>query len=249
MQSIWGPQTDLDLTGDQLRDEVQLHIARHLGEADIAFSDNDGWSGKSREPGPPVDVLVVPPEGERRFAYVVSFGGSLKRPADNGGDDKANAKRLEFVLAAPQGVDKKTDRSMLNLAANTVRQFAKLAHIQPVRITLGETVAFSKDPEPMFEESDQVAFAFIKPRLPGEGFSTMNVAGGEAVSFIAPAPIFRSELEAGHRRGDAWLARALECGGVTEMLAFSRLPVIQDPWYRRGLLGRMLAAIEARKAR
>jgi hypothetical protein len=239
MQSIWGPQTDLDLTGDQLRDEVQLHIARHLGEPELAFSDADGWNGKSKEPGPPVDVLVVPPEGERRFAYVVSFGGSLKRAGDKA--------RLEFVLAAPQGADKKTDRSMLNLAANTVRQFAKLAHIQPVRITPGETVAFSKDPEPMFEQSDQVAFAFIEPRLPGEGFSSLAVSGGETVSFIAPAPIFRSELDAGHRRGAPWLADALERGGVTEMLAFSRMAVIQDPWYRRGWMGRMLAAIEARK--
>ena len=40
---------------------IQLHLMRHIGEPHVAFSDTEGWAGKSKEPGPPVDVLVVPP--------------------------------------------------------------------------------------------------------------------------------------------------------------------------------------------
>lgn len=222
MQSIWSSSTDLDLTGDELREEVKLHLLRHLGEAETAFMDADGWNGKSKEPGPPVDVLVVPPTGERRFAYVASFGGSLKRV---GADKGELARRIEFVLAAPQKGDKKADRAILNMAANTVRQFAKLAHLQPVRIAPGDTVAFSEDPEPVFEGSNQVAFAFMEPRLPGDGFKTLPVMGGERVRFIAPVPIFREELDAGHEKGALFLSQTLQNNGITEMLDFSRMPV------------------------
>ena len=121
MQNIWGRSSESALSGEELRDEVQLHLARHLGDPHIAFSDNDGWAGNSREPGPAVDVLVVPPEGERRFAYVCTFGSSLKkRPGDITGG------RMEFALAVPQHGDPQSDLAVLNLGANTVRQFAKL---------------------------------------------------------------------------------------------------------------------------
>jgi hypothetical protein len=138
MQNIWGRSSESALSGEELRDEVQLHLARHLGDPHIAFSDNDGWAGNSREPGPAVDVLVVPPEGERRFAYVCTFGSSLKkRPGDITGG------RMEFALAVPQHGDPQSDLAMLNLGANTVRQFAKLVHIQPIRVFAGETVLSS----------------------------------------------------------------------------------------------------------
>jgi hypothetical protein len=247
MQNIWGPHSDLDLTGDQFRDEVQLHLARNLGDAEPAFIDADGWNGKSREPGPPVDVLVVPPDGERRFAYVSSFGGSLRRI---GSEKGAAARRIEFVLAAPQKGDEDADRSMLNLAANTVRQFAKLAHIQPVRIAPGDTVAFSENPEPMFEGSGQVAFAFMEPRLPGDAFKAMAVREGEKVTFIAPVPIYRDELEVGHDRGATFLAQALIRNGVTEMLDFTRPSVFQgkkpvmDGWF-----GNLIAMFRSPKRR
>ena len=70
MQDIWGRRTETGHTGEEFREEVQLHLTRNLGEPHVAFSDQDGWAGKSKEPGPPVDVMVIPPEGERRFAYV-----------------------------------------------------------------------------------------------------------------------------------------------------------------------------------
>jgi len=79
MPDIWGQSSEKGRIGQELREEVHLHLARHLGEPHIAFSDQDGWAGRSREPGPSVDVLVVPPEGERRFAYVCTFGSSLKK--------------------------------------------------------------------------------------------------------------------------------------------------------------------------
>jgi len=220
MQSIWGRRTETGHTGEEFRDEVQLHLIRHLGEPHVAFSDQDGWAGKSKEPGPPVDVMVIPPEGERRFAYVCTFGSGLKK----GGDAMAagGKTRMEFVLATPQNGDPKADLAMLNLAANTVRQFAKLVHIQNVRVSPGETVQFSKSPKPVFDNTKQVAFAFIRPRLPADGFDRLRLGEGEAVDFWAPTPIYRDELEAAMAHGASKLAHALEKAGVTEMLHLDR---------------------------
>lgn len=213
MQNIWGRISESALTGDKLRDEVYLHLARHLGEPHIAFSDQDGWAGRSREPGPPVDVLVVPPEGERRFAYVCTFGSGLKkRPGDSGGA------RMEFALAVPQHGDAQADLAMLNLGANTVRQFAKLVHIQPIRVAAGETVQFSRNPRPILEGSKQIAFAFMEPRLPADGFARLKLGNGEAVSFWSPVPIDRDELDASTHHGMLRFNRGLERAGVTEML-------------------------------
>jgi Suppressor of fused protein (SUFU) len=225
MPSTWGSRTETGLTGEEFREEVQLHLARYIGEPHVAFSDAEGWDGKSKEPGPPVDVMVVPPEGERRFAYVCTFGASLKKSGDVlGAGGKA---RMEFALAAPQKGDPKADLAALNLAANTVRQFAKLVHLQGVRVTPGETVQFAKDPQPMFEGSKQSGFAFARPRLPADGFETMRLKEGEYVRFISPVPIYRIELELGRRKGPAALAKALETGGITEMLDMARRPVVK----------------------
>src|SRR5690606_14616173 len=100
MQNIWGSRTETGLTADEFREAVELHLTRHIGEPHTAFSDRDGWSGKSKEVGPPIDILVVPPEGERRFAYVCTMGCSLKKS----GDARAagGRVRIEFALAAPQ---------------------------------------------------------------------------------------------------------------------------------------------------
>jgi hypothetical protein len=222
-QNIWGRRTETGLTGEEFREAIELHLLRHIGEPHTAFSDNDGWAGKSKEPGPPVDVLVSPPEGERRFAYVSTFGSSMKK----GGDVVAagGKSRLEFVLAAPQKGDPKADLAMLNLAANTVRQFAKLVHLQGVRVSPGETVQFAAEPKPMFEGSKQVAFAFMRPRLPADAFENLRLSDGELVRFIAPVPIYQAELKLGRRKGPAALAKALNTGGVTEMLDFNRQPV------------------------
>lgn len=217
MQNIWGRSSESALTGEDLREEVQLHLARHLGDSHIAFSDQDGWAGRSREPGPPVDVLVVPPEGERRFAYVCTFGSSLKKRV---GDTDGG--RMEFVLAVPQKGDAQADLAMLNLAANTVRQFAKLVHIQSIRVFAGETVQFSRNPRPILEGSNQIAFAFMRPRLPNEGFASMKLANGEQVHFWAPVPIDRFELEASGRHGIIQFQRGLNRAGVTEMLHAQR---------------------------
>jgi hypothetical protein len=230
MQDIWGRRTETGLTGEEFREEVQLHLLRHIGEPHTAFSDQDGWAGKSKEPGPPIDVLVVPPEGERRFAYVSTFGCSLRKSGDSLSPD--GKRRMEFVLAAPQTGDAKADLAMLNLVANTARQFAKLAHVQSVRVRPGETVQFSRKPKPMFDGSKQVAFAFMAPRLPAEGFAALKLNSGETVEFVAPMPIYREELDFGIRKGPAKLARALEAGGATEMLALDRRPVIRSLWAR-----------------
>lgn len=220
MQDIWSRRTESGHTGEDLREEVQLHLTRHLGEPHVAFSDQDGWAGKSKEPGPPVDVMVIPPEGERRFAYVCTFGSGLKKAGD--AMTPGGKSRMEFVLAAPQKGEPKDDLAMLNLAANTVRQFAKLVHIQNVRVTAGETVQFSKSPKPMYENSKQAAFAFMRPRLPADGFTRMRLGEGEAVDFWAPVPIYREELEAAMTHGPTRLAKGLERAGVTEMLHLDR---------------------------
>ncbi len=218
MPDIWGQSSEKGRVGPELREEVQLHLARHLGEPHIAFSDQDGWAGHSREPGPSVDVLVVPPEGERRFAYVCSFGSCLKK-----GSALAPAPRMEFVLAVPQYGDARADLGMLNLGANTVRQFAKLVHIQAIRVGAGRTVQFSRNPRPILEGSRQVAFAFMPPRLPADGFARLKVAdpkAGEpdAITFWAPIPITREELQAATHHGAQRLSAGLLKAGVTEML-------------------------------
>lgn len=247
IQNVWGPQTDFGLSGDEMLDEMGLHLARHIGDHQTAFSDVDGWRGKSKEHGPPVDVLIVPPSGERRFAYVSSFGCAFRPlPAQAYADQGVN-KRVEFVLAAPQRGDLKTDREMLNIAANTVRQFAKLVHLQPITVEPGETVAFAEDPKPVFENSELAAFAFIAPRLPADGFATMKLANGEIVRFVSPAPIYRDELEAARQHGPAALADALIAGHVTEMLDLGRPSLARAAGARpRGWLSRLLGWVGIR---
>jgi len=259
MPDIWGRQTEKqDLPSDKLREDIQLHLTRKLDEPHIAFSDEAGWAGRTREPGPPVDVLVIPPEGERRFAYVCTFGSSLKKkPADAGGrmefvlavpqrGDPSSLKkkpadaggRMEFVLAVPQRGDPQADLKLLNLAANTVRQFAKLVHIQNIRVAPGQTVQFTKNPKPVFEGANQVGFAFMAPRLPNDGFHKLRVSEGDSVTFWAPVPICREELDAGAMHGAERLAAGLEHAGVTEMLHFDRPSVAR----RAHGLGRPLLA-------
>lgn len=215
MPDIWGRQSEKqDPASDTLREDIQLHLTRKLGEPHIAFSDQDGWAGRTREPGPAVDVLVIPPEGERRFAYVCTFGSSLKK--------KAGGSRMEFVLAVPQRGDAKADLRLLNLAANTVRQFAKLVHIQNIHVAPGQTVQFSKSPKPIFEGANQVAFAFMAPRLPDNGFHRLRLGETDSVTFWAPVPISREELDAGSIHGAERLAAGLEHAGLTEMLHLDR---------------------------
>lgn len=217
MPDIWGQTSEKGHVGQELRGEVQLHLARHLGEPHIAFSDQDGWAGRSREPGPSVDVMVVPPEGERRFAYVCTFGSSLKKGAGLSPVD-----RMEFVLAVPQTGDARADLGMLNLGANTVRQFAKLVHIQNIRVGAGQTVQFSRNPRPILEGSRQVAFAFMQPRLPADGFARLKTGETGAITFWAPVPITREELQAGAHHGAQRLSAGLLKAGVTEMLHANR---------------------------
>lgn len=247
IQNVWSPQTDFGLSSDEMLDEMGLHLARHLGEHQTAFSDTDGWKGKSKEHGPPVDVLVVPPKGERRFAYVASFGCAFRPLPAKSYADQGVTKRVEFVLAAPQRGDPKADREMMNIAANTVRQFAKLVHLQPITVEPGETVAFSDDPEPIFEGSEMAAFAFTAPRLPADGFETLKLASGEIIRFVSPTPIYRDELDAARDRGPIALVEALRAGQVTEMLDLSRASVAratQPP--PRGWLSRLLRLIGIR---
>lgn len=237
MQDIWGRQGNLAQTADRLRDEVQLHLARKLGEAHVAFSDTEGWAGRSKEPGPPVDVLVVAPEGERRFAYVCTFGSSLRRKTDSNPNG-----RMEFTLAVPQTGEARSDLARLNLAANTVRQFAKLAHIQPIRVAAGETVQFARNPRPVFEGSKHIAFAFTAPRLPDEGFSRLKLGDGDVIAFWSPVPIYLEELEAGIAHGAPRLAEGLIRAGVTEMLHADRPSAARAAYgLRRPLLSRLKA--------
>lgn len=236
MENIWARPTDLGLSGEELREQVQLHIARHLGPAEPAFIDADGWAGKSKEPGPPVDVLVAPPEGERRFAYVASFGAALHPMAfDEPAHASPASRHVEFTLAVPQSGAPAADRALLNMAASTVRQFAKLVHLQPIRVSTGDTVSFSDPPRPVFEGSDQCAFVFMAPRLPGDGFEIMQTPARESVRFVSPVPIYPEELEAGHRYSGQTLIGALHRDGITEMLDLRRPAVARR--IRSGPLG------------
>lgn len=232
MPDIWGQSPEKGRSGQELREEVHLHLARHLGEPHVAFSDQEGWAGRSREPGPSVDVLVVPPEGERRFAYVCTFGSSLKKLTG-----LSSPGRIEFALAVPQTGDARADLGMLNLGANTVRQFAKLVHIQSIRVGVGQTVQFSRNPRPILEGSRQTAFAFMQPRLPADGFAQMKAAEGESVTFWSPVPITREELQAGAHHGAQRLNAGLLKAGVTEMLHGDRPSAARGAYGLRRPLG------------
>lgn len=241
MVSLWSPKTETDLPSEPLREAVMLHLERHLGEPDLAYSDQKGWSGQGDEPGPPVDVLVIPPEGERRFAYVSTFGCSLRPLPAPAYQEAGTQRRAEFVIAAPQHKDEEENQKALNLAANTVRQFAKLTHMQPVTIETGETVSFSEVPTPVFDDTELVAFAFSQPRLPSDGFATLQLDSGEEVSFVAPIPITQPELDLARELGPRKLYQKLFQEGVTEMLDFSRKAVkTPEKQPKRGFFSKIL---------
>ena len=191
-----------------------------------------GGPGLSNEDGPPVDVLVVPPTGERRFAYVSTFGCAFSSLPAEPYKDEGVDRRVEFVLAAQQRGDDDECLRSLNLAANTVRQFAKLVHLNGVTVEPGETVAFSPDPQPVYDDAPFCAFAFLKPRLPGPGFENLNLSAtqiGEPVRYMAPVPIHRDELDYGVEHGPKALETLLNGAGVTEMVDLERSSALPLP--------------------
>ncbi len=214
-----------------MRDVLDMHLSRHIGDYETIFSDDDGWAGDSEEGGPPVDILVIHPEGERQFAYICSFGCSfqaLRNKMEGGGEFASPS--VEFVLAAKQNSDETENRKSLNLAANIVRQFAKMAHLNQVDLSPGVTVMFSDEPSPLFEGLDFTAFAFIQPRIPADRFENLSIQIGDQttqINFISPVPVFSDELNISKSDGPDALAHALETGGVTEMIDFSRASVVQ----------------------
>lgn len=255
----WDAENKIGMSSDDMRDAVDIHLSRHIGHYETAFTDEDGWAGESGEDGPPVDVLVVPPDGERKFAYVASFGCAFEPLPSEVYSREGMKRRVEFVLAAQQYEDEEESRRSLNLAANTVRQFAKLVHMNGVTVEPGETVAFSDEPQPIFKGVDFCAFAFIAPRLPGPGFNQMKIADsqlGEPVHYIAPVPIHKSELDLSLEHGPAALLDVLHRAGVTEMVDMARKPVVsgqsgevvvaETQVQPRSLVGKFLAMIGIR---
>lgn len=223
--NIWGPETDFGMSTDDMRDALDLHLARHIGEFQTVFTDEDGWAGNSSEDGVPVDVLVVLPEGERKFAYVSSLGCSFVPLSSAHYREHNIVRRVEFVLAAQQNGNKEYDISALNLAANTVRQFAKIVHLSGVAVEEGETVTFSDTPRPVFDEAGFAGFGFVKPQLPNIGFGRMHVDEGEVdsdIHFIAPIPLFKNEIELAAEIGPEAFCAALLEAGVTEMIDLKR---------------------------
>ncbi len=223
--NIWGPETDFGMSSEDMRDALDLHLARNIGEFQTVFTDEDGWSGNSSEDGPPIDVLVVPPDGERKFAYVTSFGCSFAPLPSKQYSEQKIVKRVEFVLAAQQNGNDEDDLKALNLAANTVRQFAKLVHINGVAVEEGETVMFSEKPQPVFEGADFCGFGFAKPLLPGVGFECMHSEEGDAnsyVHFVAPIPLYKEEMEISSEQGPDVLCAKLVQAGITEMIDLKR---------------------------
>ena len=251
MGNLSSEQGRTGMSADEVRDIVSAHLERHIGEPVTAYSDVDAWRGEGREPGPPVDVLVTPPEGERRFAYLSSFGACLRPLPAPAYQADGVRKRVEFVMAAIQAGEAEDRIQSLNRAGDLVRKFAKLVHTQPVTVEPGETVAFGDQPSPLFEGSDLVAFAFMEPRLPSERFGQMRLTRLDDVSFVALAPITREELELSHREGPSALSTALRQAGVTEMLDISRKTVVAPMKPRSGRLARLfspLAALFSRRA-
>jgi hypothetical protein len=116
----------------------------------------------------------------------------------------------------------KFKQDLLSWLMEKIPEFAKLVHIQPIRVFAGETVQFSRNPRPILEGSKQVAFAFMEPRLPADGFKRMVLSNGEVVQFWSPVPIDRDELDASGRHGVLQFTRGLIRAGVTEMLHAQR---------------------------
>ena len=247
--TIWGPHTDFGLSSDELREAVDTHLASHIGDHETAYCDEEGWAGQSSEDGPPVDVLVVPPEGERRFAYVATFGCALASLGNETYRDMGVERRVEFVLAAQQPEDHEESHKSLNLAANTVRQFAKMVHLNGVTVEPGETVAFSNEPRPIYDEAEFCGFVFMPPRLPGPGFEELypsNAGLGEPLRYVAPVPIHEAELEFGIMQGSAALVELFMRAGVTEMIDMGRPCLIKT---RQDLVEQISVPIKDERAK
>ncbi|MFC7292009.1 suppressor of fused domain protein [Hirschia litorea] len=230
--NIWGPETDFGMSTDDMRDALDLHLARHIGEFQTVFTDEDGWAGNSSEDGVPVDVLVVLPEGERKFAYVSSLGCSFVPLSSAHYREHNIVRRVEFVLAAQQNGNEEEDISALNLAANTVRQFAKIVHLSGVAVEEGETVTFSETPRPVFDDAGFAGFGFVKPQLPNPGFGHMHLVDAEVnsdIHFIAPIPLFKNEMELAAEIGPEAFCAALLKAGVTEMIDLKRQSIAGPP--------------------
>ena len=113
-------------------------------------------------------------------------------------------------------------------------------HIQSIRVGAGQTVQFSRNPRPILEGSKQVAFAFMPPRLPADGFARLKVGESDGITFWAPIPITREELQAGAHHGAQRLAAGLLKAGVTEMLHGDRPSAARGAYgLRRPLIERV----------
>lgn len=205
------------------RELVWGHLARTIGEPKTAFVDANGWSGESHAAGPPIDVICIPPQGDRRFLYLCTFGSCL-HPLGAPSYLKAGiARRVEFVTAIAQTPNETANRALLEQAVRHVRSWAKRVHVAALAVESGDVGALPDDVMKIM--IGEAGACFLAPRIGAAELAELPIGPNAAISFRAPVPVHASEIKYGQMKGAKALADALERGGATEMLAAHRAPV------------------------
>jgi hypothetical protein len=167
----------------------------------------------------------VPPDGERRFAYVTTSGCAAHALPESPYNDGGNTNRVEFVMAALQTGDREADVKSLEAVIHTVRRFAKMAHLSDVPVNANEAIIFQEDPQPIYKDADFRGIVFAQPLLPAPGFEYLQLEPNDPQSrmkFVAIIPAFLGEMEYSARKGADALCRAFKKNSVTEILDFNR---------------------------
>lgn len=191
---------------------VKAHIERHLGKVETVF--HETASKKVH-----LDVLVVPPSGERAHLTLVTCGMAA-RPMHIPESADVPA-YVELVLSLPP--DWPLDRTPNMVEPGLwpilwLKYVARLPHLHDTWIGRGHTVPNGDPPEPIAPDTPFCGVVVLSPVLTPPGFATLDVSDGRTVEFLALYPLYPEEIALKLERGARELATRMDQAGVTELV-------------------------------
>lgn len=188
-------QADVDQAEGRIYDEAELaalraHIERYFGPFEKIYHQLDS-------PDSPVDICVIPPNGERDYYTLVTLGMGTQRmnvPAELAGE---KLERAELAIALdPQW--KLDQESLQNEEWNwPLRLLAELAGL-PIRngswLGWGHTVA-NRTAQPFADNTKLCASLLLGPQGTEDESQSCTLPNGEEVNFYQVLPLYKDELD------------------------------------------------------
>ena len=210
-----------------LIDAVSEHVDRHIGTFDDVLHE-------LVSPDVHLDILHVPPSGDRRWHTLVTCGMSA-RPMHAPDPERAYA---ELTLALPP--DWKFEQSTWEDERNywpirLLKVLGRLPHEYDTWLGYGHTVPNEDPPVPYAPGTRMCGAILLPPLLPDEGFAVLERPAGP-INFYGVIPLHPEEMKRKLEAGTDALLDLFDDAGVTELLDPGRPSTIPGP--KRGLFRR-----------